>query len=130
MEMTSMAKILVGRFLATLAFAAATFAPAPVAARANFDGNWNVLIVTNSGPCDRAYRFGLSIRNGDVFYNGSTPVNVDGRVNSTGSVRVRVWTGSQGANGAGRLSRDYGGGQWRGTGLSGSCAGSWTAQRN
>jgi hypothetical protein len=90
MEMTSIAKISAGRFLATLAFAAATFAPAPVAARTNFDGNWNVLIVTNSGPCDRAYRFGLFIHNGDVFYNGSTPVNVDGRVNSNGSVRVRV----------------------------------------
>jgi hypothetical protein len=128
--MTSIAKLSVSPFLVTLALAAATLAPAPVAARANFDGNWNVLIVTDSGPCDRAYRFGLSIRNGDVFYNGSTPVNVDGRVNSNGSVRVRVRAGSQGANGAGRLSRDYGRGQWRGTGSSGSCAGSWTAQRN
>jgi len=116
-------------FLTALALVTAG-APAPVSARGNFDGNWNVLIVTNSGPCDRAYRFGLAIRNGDVLYNGSTPVNVDGRVNGNGSVRVRIWAGSQSANGAGRLSRDYGRGYWRGAGSSGSCAGSWTAERS
>jgi hypothetical protein len=40
-----------------------------------------------------------------------------------------VWAGSQSANGAGRLSRDYGGGNWRGSGSSGSCSGTWTAER-
>lgn len=127
--MTWIAKVSIRAFLAALAFAAVC-APAGAAARVNFDGSWNVLIVTSSGSCDRAYRFGLSIRNGDVFYNGSAPVNVDGRVSGNGSVRVRVSAGSQSAIGAGRLSRDHGGGQWRGAGSSGPCAGSWTAQRN
>ena len=108
---------------------AATLAPAPAAARTNFDGNWSVLIVTNSGPCDRGYRYGLSIRNGRVFYEGSAAVNVDGRVSDNGLVRVRVSAGSQGASGEGRLSRDYGSGRWRGTGSSGSCVGTWTAER-
>jgi hypothetical protein len=127
--MTSTLKVSVRLFVAAVALAAA-YAPAPAAARANFDGSWSVLIMTNSGPCDRAYRFGLSIRNGDVYYDGSGPVNVNGRVSGNGSVRVRVAAGAQSASGAGRLSRDYGRGYWRGTGGSDVCAGSWTAQRH
>jgi hypothetical protein len=115
--------------LAAVALLAAS-ASTPAAARANFDGNWNVLIVTSSGPCDPAYRFGLSIRNGEIFYNGSAPVSVDGRVSGNGSLRVRVSAGAQSASGAGRLSRDSGRGQWRGAGGSNVCAGSWTAQRS
>ena len=71
--MTSILKISVRLFLAAVALVAHICA-GTAAAGANFDGNWNVLIVTSSGPCDRSYRFGLSIRNGDIFYNGSAPV--------------------------------------------------------
>src|ERR1044072_7928108 len=127
--MISTLKTSIRLFLAALALVASD-APPATAARANFDGNWNVLIVTSSGPCDRSYRFGLSIRNGDIFYNGSAPVNVNGRVSGNGSLRVRVSAGAQSADGAGRLSRDYGRGRWRGTGVSDACVGSWTAQRS
>jgi hypothetical protein len=115
-------------FFAALAFIA-PLAPEPAAARTNYDGNWSVLIVTDSGPCDRGYRYGLSIRDGRVFYEGSAGVNVDGRVAPNGRVQVRVWSGSQSASGAGRLSSTYGSGTWRGAGSSSSCAGSWTAER-
>lgn len=108
---------------------ATTLAPDPAAARTPYDGNWSVLIVTNTGPCDRAYRYGLRIDNGSVIYEGSAPVNVAGRVGRNGAVNVRVWAGSQGASGAGRLSRTAGSGQWRGTGSMGSCAGTWSAER-
>ena len=111
------------------ALVAAALMPAQAAPRMNFDGNWSVLIVTKSGPCDQAYRYGLSIRDGRVSYEGSAAVNVDGQVSPTGLVKVRVWAGSQSANGMGRLSRDYGGGNWRGSGSSGSCSGTWTAER-
>lgn len=113
--------------IAGLALASAFASPAP--ARTNFDGNWSVLIVTQSGPCDRAYRYGLSIRNGTVFYEGSLSVNLTGRVSNNGQVSVRVSAGSQGASGSGRLSRDSGSGKWRGTGSMGSCSGTWTADR-
>jgi hypothetical protein len=122
-------------FLAGLALAISLGTPADARTsdrqmgRAAYDGNWSVLIVTNSGPCDRGYRYGLSIRGGRVFYQGSASVNVDGNVSSNGTVRVRVSAGSQGANGVGRLSRDYGSGSWRGDGSSGSCSGTWTAER-
>src|SRR4051794_1257863 len=98
--------------------------------RNTYDGNWSVLILTNSGPCDRGYRYGLSIRGGRVFYEGSLAVNVDGQVAPNGMVRVRVSAGSQGATGTGRLSSaGYGNGVWRGSGSSDSCAGTWTAER-
>jgi hypothetical protein len=113
--------------VAGFSLAAATLTPA--SARTPYDGNWSVLIVTKSGPCDAAYRYGLSIRDGQVFYEGSAPVNVRGRVNGTGSVNVRVSAGSQGADGSGRLSRNYGKGEWRGVGSMGTCVGTWSAER-
>ena len=129
--MTAILKISTRLFLAAAALVAA-YAPAPAVAAAgtNFDGSWSVLIMTSSGPCDRSYRFGLSIRNGDILYNGSAPVNLNGRVSGNGSLRVHVSAGAQSANGAGRLSRDYGRGHWRGSSASDVCAGSWTAERH
>ena len=108
---------------------ASALAPTPASARTPYDGNWSVLIVTDQGPCDRAYRYGLSVRDGRVIYEGSAAVNVEGRVANNGVVRVRVWAGQQGASGAGRLNRTTGGGNWRGTGSMGSCSGNWTAER-
>jgi hypothetical protein len=117
----------------SLAIAGLTIAAAlvstPAPARTIFDGNWSVLIVTQSGPCDRAYRYGLSIQNGAVFYQGSLSVNLNGRVSGNGNVSVRVSAGSQGASGRGRLSRNSGSGSWRGIGSAGSCSGTWTADR-
>ena len=127
---------LLSGFLLTAAVAVALGAPADARPRdrqmgrsTNYDGNWSVLIVTNSGPCDRGYRYGLSIRGGRVSYEGSASVNVNGSVNGNGVVQVRVSAGSQGATGVGRLSRDFGEGSWRGVGSSGSCSGTWTAER-
>src|SRR5947209_5163273 len=108
---------------------AAALMPAQAAARTNFDGSWSVLIMTRSGPCDQAYRYGLTIRDGRVSYEGSAAVNVAGQVSPSGLVNVRVWAGSQSAGGAGRLTRDYGGGEWRGVSSSGTCSGTWSAER-
>jgi hypothetical protein len=114
---------------AGVALLASASMPGPAAARTPFDGQWSVLIVTNSGPCDRAYRYGLAIQNGDVFYQGSASVNVAGSVAKNGLVKVRVWAGQQGASGLGRLSRTDGSGTWHGTGSMGTCSGVWTAER-
>lgn len=123
------ARLLPSLFAGLALASAFAFAPAPAVARTNYDGNWSVLIVTERGTCDRGYRYGVSIRNGRVFYEGSAAVNVDGRVSPNGAVRVRVWAGSQSASGRGRLSSRYGSGTWRGAGSSSSCAGSWSAER-
>jgi hypothetical protein len=122
---------------AALALTASTLAPMPADARvaraarggsAAFDGQWSVLIVTNRGNCDRAYRYGLSIRNGAV-YGGGGAASVSGRVASNGAVHVHVSSGGAAASGSGRLSRNSGHGSWRGAGSMGSCSGSWSAER-
>jgi hypothetical protein len=116
---------------ATLAtvFAVAVSSAGPSAQAASFDGPWSVLVVTRSGPCDQAYRYGVTISRGVVYYAGGGPVSLTGRVSPSGSVVVRVSSGPQYAVGSGRLSRSTGGGSWRGQGPSGSCSGVWSASR-
>jgi hypothetical protein len=103
--------------------------PAPAAPVTAFDGDWSVVIMTQSGGCDRAYRYGVRIANGDVVYDGGGPVDLQGHVYSNGSVRVRVSGAGQEADGQGRLSRTLGTGTWHGQGSLGSCAGVWQAER-
>ena len=85
--------------------------------------------MTQSGGCDRAYRYGVRIANGDVVYDGGGPVDLQGHVYSNGSVRVRVSGAGQEADGQGRLTRTMGTGTWQGQGSLGSCAGVWQAER-
>ena len=92
---------------------------------AAFDGSWSVAIITQSGACDRQYRFGLQIINGNVVYEGRPT----GRVSSNGGVSVTISAGDQQASGRGRLSRAQGSGVWRGHGSAGTCAGTWVAER-
>jgi hypothetical protein len=104
--------------------------PPPVAPVATaFDGDWSVVIMTQSGACDRAYRYGVRINNGDVVYDGGGPVDLQGHVSPNGSVRVSVSGAGQQADGQGRMSRTLGTGTWRGQGSIGSCAGVWQAER-
>ncbi len=112
--------------IAATAFAATA---APSAYAASFDGPWSVLVMTKNGSCDATYRYGVTISNGAVYYAGGGPVSVTGRVASSGAVSVRVAAGSQYALGSGRLSRNGGGGSWRGQGPTGSCSGVWSASR-
>jgi hypothetical protein len=117
--------------IVTLALAL-TSIPATVAtadARTVYDGSWSVLIVTNEGSCDRAYRYGVQIADGMVIYDGGGIVTMQGKVSPSGSVRVTLQAGSQWANGSGRLTKTKGSGVWRGQGMSGTCAGVWEAER-
>ncbi|MGZ5852431.1 MAG: hypothetical protein ACXWJH_07665 [Hyphomicrobium sp.] len=130
------ARMFSGLFAALVLAASLVSAPAEArskhraAARTgSFDGSWSVLIVTNKGQCDQAYRYGVTIRDGQVFYNGSLSVNFQGQVTPNGYVSVHVSAGSSGANGTGRMSRDYGTGVWRGVSSTASCSGTWTAER-
>ena len=102
----------------------ATAAPA----RTIYDGSWSVLIVTQRGNCDRAFRYGVDIVNGRVVYSGGI-VNFSGNVSSGGQVRVAVSSGSARANGSGRLNRNVGRGSWSGVSGSDRCSGYWEAER-
>ena len=89
---------------AALAMLAATLpVSAPASARTNFDGTWSVLIVTQKGTCDRAYRYPVKIDNGSVGYAGDSSFTVSGKVGENGTVTVKVARGGQSANGQGRL---------------------------
>ncbi len=112
--------------LAILAASAIPAAPAP-AGKPNFDGAWSVLIVTEKGTCDRAYRYPIKIANGTVDYAGDASFTVTGKVQPTGAVTVTVARGTQSANGTGRLSLSDGTGRWQTAG--GECSGTWSAEK-
>ena len=114
--------------LTALGILAATVpASAPASARSNFDGQWSVLIVTQKGTCDRAYRYPVKIERGAVGYAGSASFTVSGKVDPKGAVTVTVARGSQSATGTGRMSDSDGSGTW--IAGSGDCSGTWTAER-
>ena len=101
---------------------------APIAAaKPNFDGAWSVLIVTQKGTCDRAYRYPVQIQNGTVGYAGSASFTVSGKVGDAGAITVTVARGDKSATGTGRMSGTDGSGTW--TAASGECSGTWTAER-
>jgi hypothetical protein len=102
-----------------------------VQARSPYDGRWQVTVTTLSGDCPRSYPLPLQIHNGRVSYGGiGEGVNAAGRVSPKGYVNVAmIRSDGAGARGAGRLSRSYGSGSWRGGSQYTSCAGSWVAER-
>jgi len=116
--------------LLAIPLTAASSAPAVRAAAsvAQFDGNWSVSIVTDSGSCDRGYLYALRIANGRIYYDNPS-FNVNGVVNARGQVSVTVSAGGQSASGTGRLSRDYGQGTWSGRSAADQCSGHWEAER-
>jgi hypothetical protein len=117
-------------FVLGLLLLGSAFVLPPQAARAAvFDGHWSVLIVTESGACDRGYRYGVRVADGRVAYDGDSDFNIDGVVAANGAVKVSIVHGSQSAHGTGRLSADAGTGTWRGHGPGGECAGTWQAER-
>ena len=115
--------------LAVACLAVAGPALARPVARNTFDGDWSVVIMTQNGACDPSIRYGLQISDGQVLNGGNTPVDVQGRVNPNGTVRVMVQSGGQWASGTGRLDPARGGGVWQGQGSVGMCSGTWVAER-
>jgi hypothetical protein len=112
-----------------LAFLCATATISAAAARTVYDGPWSVLIVTEKGSCDRAYRYGVQIVDGNVRYDGGGPINLSGRVMKNGSVQVTVSSAGSRADGAGRLFKSDGRGSWAGGSGSSRCSGYWQAER-
>jgi len=102
--------------------------PGGALARTAFDGDWSVVISTSNGACVSSYRSGVQIFEGAVVAEGGA-VNVQGRVTPKGAVKVTVQSGGQWASGHGQLTKNRGGGVWRGQGTSGVCSGTWIAER-
>jgi hypothetical protein len=114
--------------IAMTAIAALASAPTGRAQAAGFDGTWSVLVITDQGTCDRAYRYPVRISHGKVGHTDPTSsFSIGGRVASGGVVNVSVSRGNQRADGIGRLSGSGGGGKWKSG--RGECSGRWTAER-
>jgi len=102
-------------------------------AQSAFDGGWSVLVITEAGTCGQSYRYPVQIMNGTVVYDtvlGSGVVQISGKVDSGGQVKVTVQRGEQQAVGAGRLLQTAGGGTWTGEAATQGCSGRWEATRN
>lgn len=114
--------------LAAVASGALRWTAPSAMARTPFDGAWSVLIVTDAGTCDRAYRYALHIVNGKVSYDDPS-FNVSGHVDAHGHVSVTISAGGQRAGGSGRLSGNSGDGLWSGHSSTSQCSGHWEAER-
>ena len=99
------------------------------ASATDVDGTWSVLIITEKGECDAAYRYAVKVENGRVSYQGDASVDMAGTVAPNGAVKVSIRLGEKGANGTGRLSGLAGTGTWHGAGSGSNCAGRWEAER-
>lgn len=99
----------------------------PAVAQSAFDGSWSVQLRTESGPCDPAYRYPITIEGGQVRYAGTAGFDVSGRVDAKGTVNVSVGSGQDRANAAGRLKGAAGTGKW--TAPSRECSGRWRAEK-
>jgi hypothetical protein len=100
--------------------------PAPAV---NYDGRWSVVIITDSGSCDRAYRYGVRISGGRLYYQGDSAAVINGQVDARGNVVVNLRYGQSSANGSGHLTESDGEGRWQGASTSSSCSGRWEAER-
>jgi hypothetical protein len=114
--------------LSALLAAAWLWASPSAVASTRFHGAWSVLIVTDQGTCDRAYRYALRIADGRVYYDDPS-FSVSGGVDGAGRVQVGLSAGGQSANGYGRLSGNYGEGSWSGHSSTSQCSGHWQAER-
>jgi hypothetical protein len=90
-----------------------------------YDGVWSVLVQTEKGDCDPAYRYPIRIANGHLANAGDAAFAITGAVAPTGAITVTVSEAGKSASGSGRLVGTEGGGSW----TDGSCSGSWTAER-
>ncbi|MEX1083801.1 MAG: hypothetical protein WEC82_05730 [Xanthobacteraceae bacterium] len=115
--------------------AAVVFAAGPSLARSGFDGAWSVTILTEKGTCDPAYRYAVLIADGEVTIDpqqSSGVVDISGKVDPRGQVKVSLRRGEQRADGVGKLSGATGTGigTWSGKSATEACSGRWEAARD
>ncbi|MGY2048836.1 hypothetical protein [Methylobacterium sp. JK268] len=93
-----------------------------------FDGSWSVEVITESGTCDRAYRYGIIIQDGQARYAGGSDFVIAGRVQPNGAVRGSISRGDASAQVVGRLADGWGNGTWTSSGST-RCGGHWNAEK-
>ena len=103
-------------------------AQSPAYAGSRFDGQWNLVFLTQRGDCDPSYNFTVDVVNGNISHPNI--LTFRGRVASSGAVRASVRVGQKSASGSGKISGATGRGVWSGSSGQSRCAGTWSAQRN
>jgi hypothetical protein len=114
-------KIMSMRRTFVLGFFAAAAMSAPAVAESNYDGLWNVTILTSAGSCNPTAQYPLTVSDGHV----TGPGNVSGSVARSGGVRVSI----SGAYANGTLSGNAGSGRWNSASAGMPCSGRWVAAR-
>jgi hypothetical protein len=94
---------------------------APALARTDYDGVWNVTVVTRTGSCQPTTHYPLTVADGKV----SGAADLSGSVAPSGVVRASL----RGAFANGQLSGNAGSGRWNGASAGAPCSGRWTAVR-
>ena len=100
-------------FAFALTMVVVAFAGVSAAPCANsFDGSWNVVLITQSGGCERSGQVAGQIVNGALVYSAGG-VSVSGRVNSEGKLNGKATMGPYYLIGSGRLVSNSGSGTWQ-----------------
>jgi hypothetical protein len=139
MTKQSFTPVRVGRYKATLsrtaralvacwAFAVPQLSPSPASASSRFDGQWNLIFLTQRGDCDPSYNFTVDVVNGNISHPNI--LTFRGRIAPSGAVRASVRVGQRFASGSGKVTAGIGHGVWSGSSGQSRCAGTWSAQRN
>lgn len=95
-----------------------------------FDGSWNIVARSTSGPCAQSSNYSVSIRRGDASVPGRE-IDIDGGVSAGGAVQATIIQGSNKVPITGNLyPNGSGSGTWRTSGGLVECSGSWSAKKN
>jgi hypothetical protein len=94
---------------------------APAIAQTDYDGNWNVTVITKTGSCQPTTSYPLVVADGNV----SGAADLSGSVGRNGMVRASL----RGAHANGQLSGNAGSGRWNSASAGMPCSGRWTATR-
>jgi hypothetical protein len=94
---------------------------APAIAQTDYDGIWNVTVITRTGSCQPTTSYPLVVTDGNV----SGAADLSGSVGRNGVVRASL----RGAFASGQLSGHAGSGRWNSASAGMPCSGRWMATR-
>jgi hypothetical protein len=104
-----------------LMLSAMTLFAAPAIAQTDYDGTWNVTVVTKTGSCQPTTSYPLVVTDGSV----SGAADLSGSVGRNGVVRASL----KGAHANGQLSGNAGSGRWNAASAGMPCSGRWMATK-
>jgi hypothetical protein len=104
-----------------LVLSAMTLFAGPAIAHTDYDGVWNVTVITRTGSCQPTTSYPLVVTDGSV----SGAADLSGSVGRNGVVRASL----RGAFANGQLSGNAGSGRWNSASAGMPCSGRWMATR-